>query len=210
MKLQVALDFLEKDAAIRIAKEVAEYADIIQAGIPVNFVEGLQFIRDLKKLFPNKTIYGDLEIWTLEDWEVTKAFEAGADIVQIQAFADDEVIKNGIRIAKEFNKEIAVSFDGYKGDILKRAIEVDKLGPNAIVILWYTTDYPQYYALLKKVGRAVKASIAVGGGLTLEKLDLMLKEVKADIILVGKAIYNSPNPRQIAKAFKERITAASP
>jgi len=210
LKLQVALDFLEKDAAIRIAKEVAEYADIIQAGVPVNFVEGLHFIRDLRKLFPNKVIYGDLGIWGLEDWEVRKAFEAGADIVQIQAFADDEVIKNGIRIAKEFNKEIAVSFDGYKGDILKRAIEVDKLGPNAVVILWYTTDYPQYYALLQKVGRAVKAPIAVGGGLTLEKLDLMLKEVKADIILVGKAIYNSPNPRQIAKAFKERITAASP
>jgi len=54
MKLQVALDFLRenlkptpKEVAIKVAKEVAEYTDIVEAGCPMNFVEGLQFIRDL-------------------------------------------------------------------------------------------------------------------------------------------------------------------
>jgi len=219
MKLQVALDFLRgdlkpvpKDVAIKVAKEVAEYTDIIEAGCPMNFLEGLQFIRDLRRLFPNKVIYGDLKIWTLEDWEVTQGLEAGADIVQMQAFADDETIKKGVQIARKFKKQIAINFDGYlsaqqnkAGDILKRAIEVDKMGVDYIGILWYTTHDPKYYSLLKQVRKAVKAPIAVGGGLTLESLDMMLQEFKPDIIIVGRAITDSPDPRQMAKDFKEKI-----
>ena len=224
MKLQVALDFLREDlkptpkeVAIKVAKEVAEYTDIVEAGCPMNFVEGLQFIRDLRRLFPNKVIYGDLKIWTLEDWEVTQGFEAGADIVQIQAFASDETIKKGVRIARKCKKQIAINFDGYlsaqqnkDGDILKRAIEVDKMGVDYIGILWYTVHDPKYWSLLKQVRKAVNANIAVGGGLTLESLEMMLKEFKPDIIIVGRSIIDSPDPRQAAKAFKERITAAPP
>jgi len=224
MKLQIALDFLRedlkpvpKDVAIKIAKETADYTDLIEAGCPMNFLEGLQFIRDLRRLFPNKFIYADLKIWTLEDWEVTKAFEAGADMVQLQAFASDETIKKSVQIARKFKKQIAINFDGYLeaqhdkgGDILKRAIEVDKMGVDYIGILWYTVHDPKYWSLLKQVRKAVNANIAVGGGLTLESLEMMLKEFKPDIIIVGRSIIDSPDPRQAAKAFKERITAAPP
>jgi len=224
MKLQIALDFLRedlkpvpKDVAIKIAKETADYTDLIEAGCPMNFLEGLQFIRDLRRLFPNKFIYADLKIWTLEDWEVTWAFEAGADMVQLQAFASDETIKKSVQIARKFKKQIAINFDGYLeaqhdkgGDILKRAIEVDKMGVDYIGILWYTVHDPKYWSLLKQVRKAVKANIAVGGGLTLESLDMMLKEFKPDIVIVGRSIIYSPDPRQAAKAFKERIMKVSP
>jgi len=223
MRLQIALDFLREDfkpepkeLAMKIAKDTAQYIDIIEAGCPMNFLYGLQFIRDVRKLVPNKVIYADLKIWTLEDWEVRQAFEAGADMVQIQAFASDETIKNAVQIARKYKKQIAINFDGYlesqhdkKGDILERAIEVDKMGVDYIGILWYTVHDPKYWSLLKQVRKAVKADIAVGGGLTLESLDAMLKGFIPDIVIVGRSIIYSPDPRQAAKAFKERIMKVS-
>jgi len=84
------------------------------------------------------------------------------------------------------------------------------MGVDYIGILWYTVHDPKYWSLLKQVRKAVNANIAVGGGLTLESLEMMLKEFKPDIIIVGRSIIDSPDPRQAAKAFKERITAAPP
>jgi len=241
MKLQIALDFLREDfkpepkeLALKVAKDTAEYIDIIEAGCPMNFLYGLQFVRDVRKIAPKTTIYADLKIWTMEDWEVRQAFEAGADMVQLQAFSADESIKNAVKIAKQYKKQIAINFDGYldaqrdlkgnylerltfdvqqgeKGVILKRAIEVDKMGVDYIGILWYTLHDPNYWTLLKEVRKAVKADIAVGGGMTLESLDSMLKGwFTPDIVIVGRSIINAPDPRQAAKAFKEKIMKFSP
>lgn len=235
MRLQIALDFLREDfkpeskeKALKIAKDTADYIDIIEAGCPMNFLYGVQFVRDVRKLAPKTTIYADLKIWTLEDWEVRQAFEAGADMVQLQAFSADESIKNAVKIAKQYKKQIAINFDGYldaqhdkkgnylerltydvqqgeKGSILERAIEVDKMGVDYIGILWYTVHDPNYWELLKRVRKAVKADIAVGGGLTLESLDSMLKGwFTPDIVIVGRSIIDAPNPRQARESLQRK------
>jgi len=210
MKLQLALDFLDRDTAIKIAKETVDYVDWIEAGTTITWVEGFQFIRDLRKLFPNKKILADLKIITGETYIAKYAFEAGADIVQVQACATDTVIRSAISIARECNKEIIVDVLGYLGDKVKRCIEVDKLGADYIGVLANGfKDDPNYVLLVKKIVNAVKKPVAVGGGLNLDYLDQMFKVVKPEIIIIGGAIIRSPNPREAAKALKEKLLEES-
>ena len=57
VKLQVALDFIELDRAIATAKAaVAGGADYIEAGTPLIKSEGLDSIRKLRALFPDKSL----------------------------------------------------------------------------------------------------------------------------------------------------------
>ena len=62
MKLQIALDFLELEDALRIAREVIDYIDIVEIGTPLILREGLKAVREAKKNFPQKIILADLKI----------------------------------------------------------------------------------------------------------------------------------------------------
>ena len=57
-KLQIALDLLNLDRALSIAKEAVDAVDDcwIEAGTPLIKSEGMDAIRKLKDTFPNKTI----------------------------------------------------------------------------------------------------------------------------------------------------------
>lgn len=61
--IQVALDILETDRAIQIAKESLEGgADWLEAGTPLIKSEGMDVIRKLREAFPDKTIIADMKI----------------------------------------------------------------------------------------------------------------------------------------------------
>ncbi|MFW6196707.1 MAG: orotidine 5'-phosphate decarboxylase / HUMPS family protein, partial [Thermoplasmatota archaeon] len=54
VKLQVALDLLNKERAIRIAKEAVKGGvDWIEAGTPLIKSEGMDIIRELREEFPD-------------------------------------------------------------------------------------------------------------------------------------------------------------
>ena len=61
--IQVALDLLETDRAIQIAKESLEGgADWVEVGTPLIKSEGMDAIRELRKNFPDRTIIADMKI----------------------------------------------------------------------------------------------------------------------------------------------------
>jgi len=60
--LQVALDFLDLERAIQVAKEaVAGGVDWIEAGTPLIKSEGLNAVRELRRHFPNHVIVADMK-----------------------------------------------------------------------------------------------------------------------------------------------------
>ena len=61
-KLQVALDLLELDRAVQIAKESVEGgADWLEAGTPLIKSEGMDVVRLLREKFPEQTILADMK-----------------------------------------------------------------------------------------------------------------------------------------------------
>jgi len=61
--LQVALDFLHTDEAIKVASATQRYVDIIEAGTPLIKSEGIRVGETLKKNFQGKQILADLKIY---------------------------------------------------------------------------------------------------------------------------------------------------
>jgi len=60
--LQLALDILNLDRAISMAKEaVPGGVDWIEAGTPLIKSEGMEAIRELKRIFPDKKIIADMK-----------------------------------------------------------------------------------------------------------------------------------------------------
>ncbi|MBU4148932.1 MAG: orotidine 5'-phosphate decarboxylase, partial [Candidatus Omnitrophica bacterium] len=61
--LQVALDFVNLKRALKCAGEaVAGGVDWLEAGTPLIKSEGLSAVRELRRMFPRKTIVADMKI----------------------------------------------------------------------------------------------------------------------------------------------------
>ena len=76
--LQVALDLLNEHRALAIAKDSVEGgADWLEAGTPLIKSEGMEVVRKLKKLFPQKTLVADMKTMDTGAFETEMAAKAG-------------------------------------------------------------------------------------------------------------------------------------
>jgi len=205
LNLQLALDCMSLQDSLRIVREVQEYVDWIEAGTPMITVEGLRFVKELKRLFPSKPIVADLKILAGEKFLAEEAFKAGADIITVQACADDVTIKRTIEIARKHNKKIMVDFLGLREKVVERAKEIEKLDPDLIILhTWVDPHQRELSKQLEKVSKTVKTPIAIAGGINPDNIDTLL-EFKPSVVIVGRGIYGSKNPVLAAKTIKEKM-----
>jgi len=101
LKLQLALDMLSTEEALKLVKETAEHIDIIEIGTPLIKHEGVKLIRVMREKFPDKTILVDLKTMDVGEYESNFCFEAGADIVTVLGVADIDTTRGSIRSCKE-------------------------------------------------------------------------------------------------------------
>ena len=107
--LQLALDFVDLHRAVRVAERaVPAGVDWVEAGTPLIKSEGLDAVRELKRLFPGKTIVADMKIMDAGRIEVESAAKAGAQIIDVLGTATDATIEECIQAGKNYGAKIAV------------------------------------------------------------------------------------------------------
>ena len=94
--LQIALDFLRLDKALKVAAETYFFTDIIEAGTPLIKSEGMKAIETFRKNFQEKQMLADLKIMDAGALEAKMAFDAGADMITVCALASMETIAGAI------------------------------------------------------------------------------------------------------------------
>lgn len=100
--LQIALDLMNIDRAIEIAREAVKGgATWIEAGTPLIKSEGMNAVRRLRKEFPNLPIVADLKVMDAGSVEVEMAARAGASAVYILAVADDSCVREAVLAGKK-------------------------------------------------------------------------------------------------------------
>ena len=62
MKLQLAYDGIHLDDAVRCIEQIQEYVDIIEIGTPFVLSVGMEGVRTMRRLFPEKEILADMKI----------------------------------------------------------------------------------------------------------------------------------------------------
>ncbi|HOM96181.1 MAG TPA: 3-hexulose-6-phosphate synthase [Methanofastidiosum sp.] len=210
--LQLALDILNLDRAISMAKEaVPGGIDWIEAGTPLIKSEGMDAIRELKRIFPNKKIIADMKTMDTGDFETEMASKAGADIVSILGASDDSTIKEAIKAAKKYNSEIMIDLINVKNKV-DRAAEVEKMGAKYVCIhvgIDQQMKGENPLQDIKDVKEAVNITIATAGGLNSENIPDVIS-AGADIVIVGGAITKASNLLDATKIIRKSIDLSKP
>jgi len=208
--LQIALDLLNADRALAIAKQaVVGGADWLEAGTPLIKSEGMDIIRQLRETFPGKTIVADMKTMDTGALETEMAAKAGADIVSILAASDDSTIHDACQSARKYGAKIMIDLIGVP-DKVQRAKEVESLGAAYLCIHVGIDEQmrgKKPLTILKELVKHTNLPVAVAGGLNSETTAEVVT-AGARIIIVGGAITKAKNvaeaTRTIKKAMVER------
>jgi len=211
-ELQVALDFLNLDRAIKVAEEsVAGGVDRIEVGTPLIKSEGLDAVREIKKRFPKHKIVADMKVMDTGRYEVESAAKAGADIVGLLGVADDSTIMDAVRAARNYGCELMVDLMNVE-DMEKRAREVEAMGVDYICV--HVGVDQQMRGMdpiseLKKISRSVKIPLAIAGGINSETAPIAVGS-GASIIIVGGAISKAEDAKKATEIIKKAIEKGRP
>ncbi len=194
-RLQLALDFIDLDRAVRIAEQsVPQGVDIIEVGTPLIKSEGLDAVRAIKENFPGHTIVADMKVMDTGSYEVEAAAKAGADIVVLLGVADDSTICEAIAAAHHYGCQIMVDLLNVE-DGPGRARELEALGVDYICIHvgidQQMRGVDPIHELIRVAG-AVKTPLAIAGGLNSENVSDAI-DAGASIIIIGGAITKAPD-----------------
>jgi len=208
MKLQIALDFLNKREAISLLKKVLPFCDIVEAGTSLIKAEGISVIGDLKEIAKNKLIFADLKTMDVAKIEVNLAKKYGADFVSILAQSPFPTIKEGIKAGKEKKIKIVIDTIGTKG--LKNKIkQIERLNPDYFLIHRGIDEQKEGKNPLENialVSKITKTPLMVAGGINAEKAKILKDNKNIEVLVVGGAITRAKDPEKIAKEIKEIIS----
>lgn len=209
-KLQVALDVSEAGEALRLARQVAPYAEIIEVGTVLLKVCGLKIVTQLKKRFPNQLIVADMKTADVGALESRMAFQAGADITTVLGAAPLPTIEAAIGEARSFNRQVLVDMIGIK-ELRARIQEILPLKPDYLGIHIGIDEQQGGMSPLEQAGECAGVGIplAIAGGINLLTIDL-LAEFRLAIVIVGSAITTAQDPRKVARMIKERMKEVWP
>jgi len=209
--LQLALDFVDLKRAINLAElAVPGGVDWLEAGTPLIKSEGLDAVRELRRLFPHKIIVADMKIMDAGRVEVEAAAKAGANVIDVLGAASDATIRECIEAGKNYGAQIVVDLIAVP-DPVTRAIQVEALGADYITVHVAIDEQMEGrdpFMVLKKVSQAVKVPVGVAGGVNSETAAHAI-EAGASYVIVGGAITKALNPeqatREIRQAMDERV-----
>ncbi len=208
-KLQLALDFLNSQRALKVAEEAMKAGvDWLEAGTPLIKSEGLNIVRQLRKKFPQATIVADMKIMDVGRMETEAAAKAGADIVCVLAAASDSTIRECVAAGKNYGAKITADLIEIKErDVEKRAQKLEQLGVDYIGVHCAIDEQMEGkdpFSRLRKVARAVRVPVACAGGINSETASQAVK-AGAAIVIVGGAITKAKDPAQATRRIKKAI-----
>lgn len=207
MKLQLALDFMTVEQAIRMIGLTRDYVDIFEVGTPLLLREGVSAIRRIRRAYPYLRILGDAKIVDGGFEEARMLFEAGANIVTVLAAASEGTLLAVARAAEECEGEVAA-------DLIASSDPVAAIGclvkaHIGTVCVHRPSDSGSWQLensrLLSELSaKKPRLRIMVAGGIGVETVPSILP-IAPEIVVVGRSIVASSDPAGAARAIHDAM-----
>lgn len=209
--LQLALDYIELEPALEMARRVRDEVDIIEVGTPLLKAEGMRVVQAIREACPDNLILADMKTPDVGALEAQIAFDAGANWITVIGCAPLITVRQAVEeAARRPNHEALVEMTGIT-DVVDRAEAWRGAGIERLVYhkgwdegnvegrAWRTEDL----ALIKQLTeRGFKLSVA--GALGLDDIELFA-DVPVSVFVVGRAIRETDDPAATARQFREAI-----
>lgn len=208
-QLQVALDFISLPLAIATAVKVALAVDIVEVGTPLCKAAGVQAVRAIREVCPDKLVLADFKTPDVGGLEAQLAFDAGADMMTVIGGAALATVEAALQVARNYRKEVLMELTGVR-DILGRAREWQQVGVERVVYHrgWdeqaasreWTDEDRRILRELYEMG----FKLTVTGGITAETLPFF-RGLPVSILVAGRAIHQAPDPYLAASELRGAI-----
>ena len=202
--LQIALDNNTLSDAIRSISQVGHEVDIIEAGTILCLAEGMEAVRCLRALYPNKIILADTKCADAGGTVAKNCADAGADWTTVICSATIPTMKAALKEVKDLQVELYGDWTfehakQWKEAGLSQAVYHQSRDALLAGETWGEKD-------LNKIRKLVEMGfkVSVTGGLEKETLKLF-KGIDVYTFIAGRGIREASDPAQAAREFKEEI-----
>lgn len=203
-KLQIALDSQSLSKALETVREVGDVVDIIEVGTVLCLQDGMEPVRAIRALYPEKTILADTKCADAGKTVAKNCKDAGANWMTVICCAT-------IPTMQAANKEIdELQVELYGDWTFDQAKAWKEIGINQVVYhqsrdallsgeTWGEKD-------LTKIKKLVDMGfeVSVTGGLNVDTLQLF-KGIDVACFIAGRSIAEAENPKKAAEDFKNKI-----
>lgn len=209
-KLQIALDTTDMPSALRPLNAAINQIDVIECGTILIIAEGLKAVREVRALYPNKTILADVRIAEAGALIARNCFEAGANWVSVVAGASMTTVEQVVKVADEFGGEVQIEL-GEKYDP-EQAREWRRLGATQVIVhrsrdaeaagklTWGPDDIKRIKEL-----HDMGFMVTVTGGVKAEDLPFF-EGAPVGVIISGRGIVKADDSLAAAKHLQDTIS----
>jgi len=208
--LQVALDNPNITQILGVVEALPDSDHLLlEAGTPLIKRYGVDVIAKLREAKPNAFIVADLKTLDTGNLEARMVADATADAVVISALAPTSTIEKAITEAHKTGIYAVIDTLNLP-DPLPKLVELDELGALPDVVELHRaidieeTEH-QWGSIPAIKELSDKILIAVAGGIRTDTIHDAIT-AGADILVVGRAITNAKDVRQVAERFIEGLS----
>lgn len=209
--LQIALDNLTIEDAIKDVEKVRAEIDVIEVGTILISSQGVQAVKKISSVFPEKIIVADGKIADAGNVFAKMFFSNGAQFTTAICAAETPTMKSILDEAAKYKtkKELQVELTSHF--TWEQVDEWKKIGITQIVyhrsrdsqsagVLWSNKDL---HDIEKLSNMGFKMTIT--GGITVDDIRFFQK-IPIYIFIAGRAIRNAPDPKIAAQNLKKEIS----
>lgn len=205
--LQLALDFVDLDRALRVADlAVPRGVDWIEAGTPLIKSEGLAAVRALRERFPGKKIVADMKTADAGRIEMEAAAKAGADYAICLAAASESTIREAVEVGRSYGLGVGVDLLGVEDPepLAERlaAWGVAFLAVHCPIDVQMRGGDP--FDLLARLAKVTSVPLAAAGGLNSETAP-RAAAAGASIVVIGGAITKAEDPARATADLRRAL-----
>ncbi|MFC4802240.1 3-hexulose-6-phosphate synthase [Neobacillus sp. GCM10023253] len=206
MKIQLALDRMEIADAIKLTQLVEESIDWVEVGTSLIKEFGIHSVKELKQVFPHKTIVADIKTIDNARYEFEMCFQAGADVATVMGVSPLVTIDACMEVAKKYNKKVMIDLLNTSEEQKRELLRYQ----DAIFCVHVSKDEQETLGAQNRgsqesSGFFQKAGVelAAAGGITLDSIEGLQKSLCSSVVIIGSAITKANNPSEAAAKFKE-------
>jgi orotidine-5'-phosphate decarboxylase len=213
-RIILALDVLDINRAIKIVTSTSKYIDAVKIGLPLGLEEGLSVISKIKEN-TELPIIADIKISDVPDIASKLAktcFNLGYDGITVQGFVGPSTIETCVREGNKMRDVIVITeLTHTDGEIFMQPISDDiaqmakDLGASGIQA---PGTRPERIKVLRRITGEKMVVVSCGIGTQGGEIGSAI-EAGADFEIIGRTIYNDPNPERSARMISRKIKAVN-